>query len=107
MFNDSWAGRNPTRVVVPIEEEDKGEWSAPRPGRLTPEERTHSTELTGDWENPRTGVRKELGARLHNMVDINLLPLPGIEPKHWIVGSQPDSIPTTPSQPLTTEIKAR
>jgi len=41
------------------------------------------------------------------MKKINLLPPPGIELKHWVVGSQPDSIPTTPSQPLNTEIKAR
>jgi hypothetical protein len=24
MLNDSWAGRNPTKVVVPIEEEEEG-----------------------------------------------------------------------------------
>ena len=37
---------------------DKGEWLAPRPGRLTPGERTHGTDRTVDWVDPRTGVRR-------------------------------------------------
>jgi hypothetical protein len=35
---------------------DGGEWSASRPGRLTPEERTPSTHSTGGWVGPRTGL---------------------------------------------------
>jgi hypothetical protein len=33
-----------------------GEWSASRPSRFTPGERTHGTHWTGRWVGPRAGL---------------------------------------------------
>jgi hypothetical protein len=35
---------------------DGGEWSASRPGRFTPEERTPGTHWIGGWVGPRVGL---------------------------------------------------
>jgi hypothetical protein len=35
-----------------------GEWSASRPGRFTPGERTHSIPWIGGWVGPRAGLDK-------------------------------------------------
>jgi hypothetical protein len=35
---------------------DGGEWSASLPGRFTPGERAHGTNLIGEWVGPRTDL---------------------------------------------------
>jgi hypothetical protein len=35
---------------------DRGEWSATRPGRLTPRERAPGTHWIGGWKGPRAGL---------------------------------------------------
>jgi hypothetical protein len=46
-------------------------WSASRPGRFTPRERTTNTRRIGGWLNPRTG--------LDDLEKREILPLPGFE----------------------------
>jgi hypothetical protein len=48
-----------------------GEWSASRPGRFTPGERTRGTPWIGGWVDPRAG--------LDDVEKRELLTLPGLE----------------------------
>jgi hypothetical protein len=48
-----------------------GEWSASRPGRLTPEERAPGTHCIGGWVDPRAG--------LDDINKYKLLTPPGLE----------------------------
>jgi hypothetical protein len=50
---------------------DGGEWSASRPGRFTPGERTPGTHWIGGWVDPRAG--------LDDMEKRKFLTLPGLE----------------------------
>jgi hypothetical protein len=55
------------------------EWSVPRPGRFTPEERAPGTHCTGGWVGPRAG--------LYDTEKRKFLTLPGLERKE-IVGDK-------------------
>jgi hypothetical protein len=52
-----------------------GEWSASRPGRFTPGERTPGTHWIGGWVDPRAGLDDVEKRTLLNLLGLELRPL--------------------------------
>jgi hypothetical protein len=74
-----------------------GEWSASRPGRFIPGERTPGTHWTGGWVGPIAGLDTEAGGKI-------ISHLPGIEPRlaGSPVCSQDTILPELPRLPPST-----
>jgi hypothetical protein len=54
---------------------DGGEWSASRPGRFIPEERSPGTYWIGDWVGPRSGLDDVEKRKFLNLPGLELRPL--------------------------------
>jgi hypothetical protein len=52
-----------------------GEWSASRPGRLTPGERAPGTQWIGGWVDPRAGLDNVEKRKFLTLMGLELRPL--------------------------------